>query len=1017
MAVSDCSLFTSAQLKPSKGTLPCLHSLLTPAGLSLLKSAPLKHAFPVSPPRTPPSPSPLLASVRDMITRGTLSGPEWDHTPSWRPHVRRAYTRYHAAVKDVAEEIVSASEFAREYHIFLESIAQPVQLFQLIMDDFENEFGPGATKGLLGVGQVGGPNLIQIMDFCAAKRASELLARVKDKVREKQEKDKKRRTLDDKQKRLDEIHAAERQLSAALDILVRNARGELGHSCDDCQHHLHDAYPNLLDPSQMTKTVKEVERKCELLQAEARKLERDIKAFTDEIIADNVKAVNGGPPAQKLKPASAESPRPATPAEDRPYFERPVGCSRDLSLRQQMEDPFSSIARRQARPCMQPSASAKSRGKAPAAPRVTQTNQALANSKGSTTLMQIEGLTTLDPKTGKLHTTTTSKTVPAPRQPSSKVTLPPASVPKQSVPAPPPAAVLAPEAPTHATIEAEEVLATEDVKEAAPAATEAPASTHTEETLAEEAIVEDADETLVDDPPEEELPPIVESAQAQKEPEPVESKHVNGHTNLTAPGMNSRSVSAATTVDSVAMQAQVDADQSTAPKKHKKHKKKKQGASKVAEAPVVANGTPSKLHGISAVAPDGLRLYTVEVALNRGRKWRPLREQVTEGVRKMLQAMPLLKTCSTAWCTREWTATPAAEPTTAWAQLDKLLLETFIAAFKYELIGNLVLPLSFVRDVVAKDYLLGGGRMTEASDNRTPRDVVPFLEAVEHTMWRTGTTFRVQFLLLETLTIAMQKLCDILRAQLGPDLCLCRVAKHPDVLVHAGTRLSQGEIADRSVPVDLPCMDQQAFIKWCHKQLRDKQLAGAEWEGVERSYRVADYLYTFANAFDASLDRMMAKVRLAVTSVLFGADERAQDPYTIAEDVFTLMEWHGGLRLFDLAMRLGREPPSLSDDIPDERAGWTLKTRVPGWATVLDLAQDARPEDRQIETTLWEDERKQVSGLPGTHTHTHTRARARTHADSALVRLRRGTCISRRASTTSRWRATKRRRSCARRTC
>lgn len=176
--------------------MPCLHTLLTPTGLNLLKSAPLMSAFPVTPPRAPPSPAPLLASIRSLIQSGSLSGPAWKSTATWRAQIRKAFAAYHALLKDVAEELVTARSFAEEFHLFLDQIAQPIQLLQLIADDFESEFGPGATRGLLGVGEAGGDNLISVMDFCAARKPSELIARVKQRVAEKQERERRTKLLD-----------------------------------------------------------------------------------------------------------------------------------------------------------------------------------------------------------------------------------------------------------------------------------------------------------------------------------------------------------------------------------------------------------------------------------------------------------------------------------------------------------------------------------------------------------------------------------------------------------------------------------------------------------------------------------------------------------------------------------------------------------------------------------------------------------------------------------------------------
>ncbi|GAA5984470.1 hypothetical protein JCM11641_006992 [Rhodosporidiobolus odoratus] len=201
------------QLKTSKNApLPCLHTLLTPTGLSLLQSAPLKSAFPSCPSRPPPSCSPLLSSISNLITRGALTGSHWKTPSTWRAQIRKAFAAYHTLLRELAEELVSARDFAEEYYIFLENISQPLQLLQLVAEDFEVEFGAGATRGLLGVGEAGGDNLISIMDFCAARKPSELLARVRLRVQEKQAREKRAKELESKRGQLKELDAKIRAL-------------------------------------------------------------------------------------------------------------------------------------------------------------------------------------------------------------------------------------------------------------------------------------------------------------------------------------------------------------------------------------------------------------------------------------------------------------------------------------------------------------------------------------------------------------------------------------------------------------------------------------------------------------------------------------------------------------------------------------------------------------------------------------------------------------------------------------
>lgn len=142
----------ASQLMPTKNSpLPCLHTLIT-SSPSMLKSAPLKHSLPILPPRATPSSLDLINNIKALIANGNLSGPAWRDPKVWKPQIRRAHARYSAMVKEVAEDIVCAPSFSNEYNIFLDSISQPINLFDLISQDFDTEF-PGAAKGLLGVGE------------------------------------------------------------------------------------------------------------------------------------------------------------------------------------------------------------------------------------------------------------------------------------------------------------------------------------------------------------------------------------------------------------------------------------------------------------------------------------------------------------------------------------------------------------------------------------------------------------------------------------------------------------------------------------------------------------------------------------------------------------------------------------------------------------------------------------------------------------------------------------------------
>lgn len=250
--------------------MPCLHTLLTPTGLNLLKSAPLMSAFPVTPPRAPPSPAPLLASIRSLIQSGSLSGPAWKSTATWRAQIRKAFAAYHALLKDVAEELVTARSFAEEFHLFLDQIAQPIQLLQLIADDFESEFGPGATRGLLGVGEAGGDNLISVMDFCAARKPSELIARVKQRVAEKQERERRTKLLDKLKVELKELDVRIRGLL----LEYRSASGT-GSAAGDKSNGADAAAPE-----KTTRTAVEAEAAASTIEASSSDPTRDASRST-----------------------------------------------------------------------------------------------------------------------------------------------------------------------------------------------------------------------------------------------------------------------------------------------------------------------------------------------------------------------------------------------------------------------------------------------------------------------------------------------------------------------------------------------------------------------------------------------------------------------------------------------------------------------------------------------------------------------------------------------------------------
>lgn len=120
---------------------------------------------------------------------------------------------------------------------------------------------------------------------------------------------------------------------------------------------------------------------------------------------------------------------------------------------------------------------------------------------------------------------------------------------------------------------------------------------------------------------------------------------------------------------------------------------------------------------------------------------------------------------------------------------------------------------------------------------------------------------------------------------------------------------------------------------------------------MDRSYRLADFLLSFADAFDGAIDRMIA-----------------QDPYILAEDLLALMEWQGGVRILDEAMRLcggtgGRG--SLETQVGGMKELGTVEQRasraLAHWGRLLDLATVARASGEEWNNELAEREKRNVS--------------------------------------------------------
>lgn len=136
-----------------------------------------------------------------------------------------------------------------------------------------------------------------------------------------------------------------------------------------------------------------------------------------------------------------------------------------------------------------------------------------------------------------------------------------------------------------------------------------------------------------------------------------------------------------------------------------------------------------------------------------------------------------------------------------------------------------------------------------------------------------------------------------------------------------------------------------------------QNIGGPEWEGLDRSYRVSDFLLSFADAFDAAIDRMVEK-----------------NPYVVADDLCTMLEWQGGVRTFDAAMRLGTTPIVEDGTLlvgggigvgvgAVVEQGRREEKPLQGWGHLLELSGEARVKGTPFSKILAEGEKKKVRFL------------------------------------------------------
>jgi hypothetical protein len=133
-----------------------------------------------------------------------------------------------------------------------------------------------------------------------------------------------------------------------------------------------------------------------------------------------------------------------------------------------------------------------------------------------------------------------------------------------------------------------------------------------------------------------------------------------------------------------------------------------------------------------------------------------------------------------------------------------------------------------------------------------------------------------------------------------------------------------------------------------------QKLSGPEWEGLDRQYKLADFLLAFSDAYDAATDRLVL---------------RDGNPYIIADELITLLEWQGGIRAFDTAMRFG--PHSITHefgsgvDLLDGTEETSIDSRpLQSWGRLLELSKEARRQGMPFSRELAEQEKQRVSFPP-----------------------------------------------------
>ncbi|KAK4057350.1 hypothetical protein OIO90_001416 [Microbotryomycetes sp. JL221] len=1042
MSMAFQGIMNQFRLKQGQQSNVCLHTLLSIEGLEILESAPLKQSFPTCPPRTTKICSKFLKEqVKMLFHKGLLKGFQTDSNvasptsttmttlKSLKRQLRQIYKPYQTLIKQISNEIVMDLNFSKEFKLFLESIVTPLNLFQLISEDFQHELGSTNSKGLLGINEVGGSNLFQIMDFCAMGGPSEVLNRVMLRLEQQQQRDDINTEIERKQLLIQMFKHSEFKLFQEQQEIVNEILNEYS---DDDEEDEEEDIMNDID-------LQEHQELSNAVISERQKLEQE----RDELI-QRVRELD-----QCLKPLNpSERNKSNSNRVDNEFINEKShskqGSSKDLL---QFVDPFSSIAPR----VVSKAQSAKSKGKV----------KALTRSKIRLTLETGTNSSTIAAAADSMSRSSTRSISPVlSRKDVSPVSTTPTSPSthdsfglsrKQNKVSPPKNLVTNRRQSLTETLNQDlnesefedqenrqdqveqngnvdfncgycehcssalmhSVLEPVLISRSLSIASMKPSKVLFDEMIFNKDSTNLKDEVKVgvdgggaDLNRDEQVSDKVQVQNVENE-----NKMINKITTTTSQSNGGKkkkskkklNVDNQKVILSNVEPRAVDSSCQMVDVKQKTFKTVSNSPSlKETTLKPVTKTTNSDTKKVKSFNDDKEAASTKSITKNdepsssaksiksTNLQPQPQSQSQIDTTKTNNNLFTFMKTLSSPLSNNqifglkrnhelqpndgfthsnmnydEWIPMSTVQPPKScppdrctgvkpnfqvWHWLDNLLFQTCLAGFKYELIYNMAEPLSMIRSEIAQQYLLCQGRMT--TDNGSPIDMLPLLQQLnkEGNIWSSILYKQVRNFTRRTLGIALIKLISVFAAQLG-SVCICTLSHHPDILANALTRLHEGEKSDRNISIQLEPIDQQAFIKWCHQQLRLGNLKGSEWEGLERQCRLNDYLFSIEDAFNVIMDDMMLK-----------------NPYSIADDIVACLEWLGGIRLFDVAMRLcvmtidlnnhndtttSLEPGHLNDEVLLPVDG-----PLACWERMVDLSVQVRSKGDKVDKLLAESEKQ-----------------------------------------------------------